>query len=73
MTEDEFRDRFRGSAIRRAKRSGLRRNAVIAMGNTGDQRFESQLQKLKLDEDPVVAESAGWAAKRLKIESPRNA
>jgi len=73
MTEEEFRDRFRGSAIRRAKRSGLRRNAVIAMGNTGDQRFESQLQKLKLDEDPVVAESAEWAAKRLSMESPRNA
>ena len=70
MTEEEFRDRFRGSAIRRAKRSGLRRNAVIAMGNSGDQRFESLLEKLKLDEDPVVAESAEWAAKRLAMESP---
>jgi epoxyqueuosine reductase len=70
MTEEEFRDRFRGSAIRRAKRSGLRRNAAIAMGNSGDQRFESLLEKLKMDEDPVVAESAEWAAKRLGIESP---
>ena len=73
MTEEEFRDRFRGSAIRRAKRSGLRRNAVIAMSNSGDRNFGPLLEKLKSDEDPLVAESAEWAAKRLSMESPRNA
>ena len=65
MTVDEFREKFRGSALRRAKRSGLRRNAVIAMGNSGDQRFVPLLERLKSDEDAVVAESAQWAAKRL--------
>ena len=70
MTEEEFREKFRGSAIRRAKRSGLRRNAVIAMGNSGDRNFGPLLEKLKMDEDPIVAESAEWAAKRLEIESP---
>ncbi len=65
MSVEEFRERFRGSAVRRAKRSGLRRNAVIAMGNSGDQRFAPLLEKLKADEDPVVAESAEWAAKRI--------
>jgi epoxyqueuosine reductase len=70
MTEEEFRGKFRGSAIRRAKRSGLRRNAVIAMGNSGDRNFGPLLQKLKSDEDSIVAESAEWAAKRLEIESP---
>ena len=70
MTDEEFRKRFRGSALRRAKRAGLRRNAVIAMGNSGDQRFGPLLEKLKTDEDPVVAESAAWAAKRLSEESP---
>jgi epoxyqueuosine reductase len=65
MTEEEFRQRFRGSAVRRTKRSGLRRNAVIAMGNSGDGRFQPLLERLKSDEDPVVAESAEWAAKRL--------
>jgi epoxyqueuosine reductase len=67
MTAEEFREQFRGSAIRRAKRTGLRRNAVIAMGNSGDQRFEPLLEKLRLDEDEVVAESAGWAAKRISL------
>jgi epoxyqueuosine reductase len=65
MTEEEFREKFRGSAVRRTKRSGLRRNAVIAMGNSGDGRFVPLLEKLKTDEDPVVAASAKWAANRL--------
>ncbi len=69
MTEEEFREKFRGSAVRRAKRSGLRRNAVIAMGNSGDESFGPVLERLKADEDPVVAESAEWAAKRLSGES----
>jgi epoxyqueuosine reductase len=71
MTDEEFRERFRGSAVRRTKRSGLRRNAVIAMGNSGDQRFAPLLEKLKADEDAVVAESAQWAAKRLSVGSPQ--
>jgi epoxyqueuosine reductase len=70
MTDEEFRKKFRGSALRRAKRAGLRRNAVIAMGNSGDQHFGPLLEKLKTDEDPVVADSAAWAAKRLSEESP---
>jgi epoxyqueuosine reductase len=70
ITAEEFREKFRGSAVRRAKRSGLRRNAVIAMGNSGDRRFEPLLEKLKTDEDEVVAESAEWAAKRLLSEAP---
>ncbi len=65
MSAEEFRDNFRGSPIRRAKRSGLRRNAVIAMGNSGNRRFTPVLEKLAKDEDPVVAQHAKWAAKKL--------
>jgi epoxyqueuosine reductase len=65
MSAEEFREKFRGSAVRRTKRSGLRRNAVIAMGNSGDRRFEPLLEKLRTDEDKVVADSADWAAKRI--------
>jgi len=71
ITAEEFREKFRGSAVRRAKRSGLRRNAVIAMGNSGNQGFEPLLEKLKDDEDPIVAESAEWAAQRLSTGPPR--
>jgi epoxyqueuosine reductase len=65
MSAEEFREKFRGSAIRRAKRSGLRRNAAIAMGNSGNRKFLPLLKKLATDEDAIVAESAAWAAKKL--------
>jgi len=65
MSAEEFREKFRGSPIRRAKRSGLRRNAAIAMGNSGNRKFIPVLGKLVTDEDAIVAESAAWAAKKL--------
>jgi epoxyqueuosine reductase len=65
LSEEEFRSAFRGSAIRRARRSGLRRNAVVAMGNSGQRGFMPLLQKLTHDADPVVAEHAEWALRRL--------
>jgi epoxyqueuosine reductase len=61
ISEEEFRASFRGSPVRRAKRSGLRRNAVIAMGNSGERRFIPLLEKLASDGDEVVRESAAWA------------
>jgi epoxyqueuosine reductase len=66
ISEEEFREKFRGSPIRRAKRAGLRRNAVIAMGNSGNQRLEAALERLKEDADPAVADAASWAAKKLR-------
>ena len=65
MSEEEFRRTFKGSPLRRPKRSGLRRNAVIAMGNSGDKKFLSQLEKLAGGEDEMVAESAAWAIGKL--------
>jgi epoxyqueuosine reductase len=64
ISEEDFRRTFRGSPVRRAKRSGIRRNAVIAMGNSGDRKFIPLLEKLASDEDAVVAESATWAIRK---------
>jgi epoxyqueuosine reductase len=66
MKAEEFRNTFRGSPIRRTKLSGLRRNAVIAMGNSGRREFVPTLEKLGVDEDPVVAEAAVWALQKLR-------
>ena len=68
MSAEEFRETFRGSPVRRAKRSGLRRNAVVAMGNSGDRKFLALLDKLAADEDEIVAESAGWAVRKLTLD-----
>jgi len=65
MSVDEFREAFRGSPIRRAKYSGLRRNAAIAIGNSGNGDFIPLLDKLAEDEDESVAESGRWAKARL--------
>jgi epoxyqueuosine reductase len=61
MSAEEFREAFRGSPIRRTKRSGLRRNAAIAMGNSGNRDFLPTLEKLAEEQDESIAESARWA------------
>jgi epoxyqueuosine reductase len=66
MKSEEFRELFRGSPVRRAKLSGLRRNAVIAMGNSGDKKFLPTLNRLAEDPDPSVADHAKWALCQLE-------
>ncbi len=71
MSEEDFREQFRGSPIKRAKRSGLRRNAVIAMGNSGDASFLPTLRNFAEDDsDPVMAEHACWAIQRIEQVRP---
>lgn len=69
MSAEEFRATFRGSPVRRAKLSGLRRNAVVAMGNSGNRRFLPVLERLAQDEDAIVADHARWAKKQLEFDS----
>jgi epoxyqueuosine reductase len=66
MSADEFRATFRGSPITRAKYAGLRRNAVVAMGNSGEAKFLPLLEVLAADPDAVLAEHARWAIERIK-------
>jgi epoxyqueuosine reductase len=66
MSAEQFREAFRGSPIRRTKRSGLRRNAAIAMGNSGNLEFLPLLEKMANDDDEAVAESARWSITRLR-------
>jgi epoxyqueuosine reductase len=65
MGAEEFHSVFRGSPIRRAKLAGLRRNAIIAMGNSGNAEFRQVLERIKEEGDPVLKESANWALERL--------
>jgi epoxyqueuosine reductase len=65
ISAEDFSRTFRGSPVRRAKRAGIRRNSVIAMGNSGDGKFLPLLEKLASDEDDVVASSAAWARRKL--------
>jgi epoxyqueuosine reductase len=65
INPEEARRVFKQSPIRRAKRSGLRRNAVIAMGNSKNRGFLPLLEELTKDEDETVADGAAWATKML--------
>jgi epoxyqueuosine reductase len=65
ISAEEFRRTFRGSPVKRAKREGVRRNAIIAMGNSGERRFVPLLEKLVDDENKVVRETAAWAMAKL--------
>ncbi len=67
MTAEDFVETFRGSPVRRTKLSGLRRNAVIAMGNSADRRYLPKLQEMADDPDPLVAEHARWALQRIQF------
>ncbi len=65
ISEEEFREKFRGSPVKRAKRSGLRRNALIAIGNSPDKHLLNVAERASNDPDPVVSEAAQWARRCL--------
>jgi epoxyqueuosine reductase len=66
ISEEEFREKFRGSPVKRTKRSGLRRNAFIAIGNSGDESLVPIVERGSHDPDPVIAEAASWAKQKLR-------
>jgi epoxyqueuosine reductase len=66
LDEAAFRARFRGSAIRRATRRGLVRNAALVLANRGERAALPPLERLCRDDDPVVRRAAAWARERLE-------
>jgi epoxyqueuosine reductase len=61
LSEEDFRQRFSGTALLRARRRGLLRNAAIVLGNAGDRSALPALRRAALDADPVVSEAASTA------------
>jgi epoxyqueuosine reductase len=65
LTKAEFQARFGGSAVERAGRDQLVRNACLAAAN-GDQRQLAPLVQARLDDaSALVRGHAGWALARL--------
>jgi epoxyqueuosine reductase len=65
LDDEGFRDAFRRSPVKRAKRRGLLRNVAVAIGNSGDRAKRSVLERLAADEDPLVREHARWALRKV--------
>ena len=68
ITEEEFRSRFQGTPLMRAKRDGLRRNAVVALGNAADPAAIPALRRVLLDvhEPPMLRGHAAWALGKIR-------
>ena len=69
IDDEEFRRRFRHTALWRTGRAGLARNAAIALGNAGDAGATAALSvAAATDPDEVVREAARWAIDRLSTQ-----
>jgi epoxyqueuosine reductase len=70
LDDEAFRQTFRGSPIKRAKRRGLARNAALALGNRGQTDARPALERAASDDpEPVVRDAAAWALVRLDSTS----
>jgi epoxyqueuosine reductase len=65
LDDAAFRERFRRTALWRARRAGLRRNAAIVLGNRGDIEGRTALSRALGDDDPAVRDAVSWALSRL--------
>ena len=73
LDDEGFRERFRGSPVKRAKRTGLQRNVCVALGNIGDPVAVPALAKALQAGEPLVREHAAWALGRIGSPEARAA
>lgn len=65
LDDAAFRQVFAGSPVKRIGFRRLRRNVLLAMGNSGDAALADVARRHQDDENPEVAEAARWAFARL--------
>ena len=66
LDEPEFKRRFAGTPLLRARRPGLLRNVCVALGNTGDETHLAALQSAATNPDPIIMEHAAWAIGQIQ-------
>lgn len=73
MTEEEFRQTYSGTAVTRAKRAGMARNAAIALGNSRAERAAPILRwMLREHDEPLARGHAAWALQHLLGDDARH-
>jgi len=65
LDDPTFREMFRGTPIKRSGRNRIVRNALIAIGNSGDISLKASAAELLSDEDEAVRDAAAWAVSKL--------
>jgi epoxyqueuosine reductase len=66
LDELEFKRRFAGTPLLRAKRRGLLRNVCVALGNVSDASALPALERAASNGDPLIAEHARWAIGQIQ-------
>jgi len=65
MSEEAYRQTFKGSPMKRAKRRGLARNAAVVIGNLGNESDFPLLQTVRASSEPMLSEHSDWAMRRI--------
>ncbi len=66
LSPQAFQERFRHSAVKRARRRGYLRNVAVALGNSGDRRAVPPLiETLRNEPEALVRQHAAWALRCL--------
>ena len=67
LSETEFKAKFAGSPILRAKRRGFLRNVCVALGNLKrPEAMPALIRTLQSDPDPLVRGHAAWALGQIR-------
>jgi epoxyqueuosine reductase len=66
LSDEEFRRRFRGTALFRSRRAGLLRNAALVLGNVGGPEVLPALRQALGDSEALVREAAAWAVEQIE-------
>jgi epoxyqueuosine reductase len=67
LDDAAFRQRFQGTALRRAGRNRFVRNVAVALGNAADPAAVPALERSATsDPDPVVRDHAAWALSQIQ-------
>ena len=65
LTEDQFRQKFSGSPIKRIGHARFIRNVLYAIGNSNDAHIKPAAQAYSESEIPTLRDAALWALERL--------
>lgn len=66
LDDEEFRQVFAGSPVKRTRRNPMVRNALIAIGNSGVPALREFAEALSEDANESIRETARWAVERLE-------
>ncbi len=65
LDDNQFRELFRGSPVKRLGHARFIRNVLVATGNSGDKSLQPLVEARLSDRDPVIRATAVWALARL--------